>query len=149
MANRIFAHHPPFAARTMTDLNKTIVLIFLSFILTSFSWAESIYPFDTPKEEAQFDRILRSLRCLVCQNQDLADSNAPFAKDLRQEIYTLVKNRQSDQFILGYLGERYGEFIFFNPAVSKTTYFLWFGPIFFFIIGLVIFYKKYIFKVPS
>ena len=89
----------------------------------------------------QFTRLLRELRCLVCQNQDLADSNASLANDLRNEVYTLVKKGQSDDDIIHYLVARYGDFILFNPPIKATTLLLWFGPGAFLLLGLIIFWR--------
>ncbi len=103
--------------------------------------ADSLYPLDDPKQVAQFNHLLRNLRCLVCQNQDLSDSNAGLAKDLRYEVYSLVKEGQSDDEIIHYLTFRYGDFILFNPPVKALTALLWYGPALFLSIGLLIFWR--------
>lgn len=116
---------------------------FLGFILSlivTLSNANSLYPLESPKQEAQFNHLLRELRCLVCQNQDLADSNAPLAKDLRQEVYQLVKSGKSDDEIIHYLTARYGDFILFKPPVKIVTALLWFGPAMFMLFGFLIFW---------
>ena len=97
---------------------------------------------DTARQEAQFNHLLKELRCLVCQNQDLADSNASLAKDLRQQVYELVKEGQSDTEIIQYLTDRYGDFILFNPPVKSITLLLWFGPLLFLLLGLLIFWRS-------
>lgn len=124
--------------------------MFFLFLLNSMSYANvqganqltSLYPLDTPQQEAQFNHLLKDLRCLVCQNQDLSDSNAPLAKDLRREVYVLVQSRKSDGEITQYLTARYGDFILFKPPFKGSTVFLWFGPIVFLCIGFVIFWKS-------
>jgi len=117
-------------------------LLFLSCMLLSLTgFANSMYPLDTPKQEAQFNYLLRELRCLVCQNQDLADSNAGLAKDLRQEVYELVKSGKSDNDIIAYLTARYGDFILFTPPLKAVTVVLWFGPLLFMVTGLLVFWK--------
>jgi cytochrome c-type biogenesis protein CcmH len=68
------------------------------------------------------------LRCLVCQNQSLADSDAPLAVDLRHEIRTMMQEGQDDAAIIQYLVDRYGDFIRFRPPLKATTALLWFGP---------------------
>ncbi len=85
--------------------------------------------------------MLRELRCLVCQNQDLADSNAGLAKDLRNEVYQLVKTGKSDNEIIQYLTDRYGDFILFKPPLKVVTALLWFGPALFMVLGLLIFWR--------
>ena len=111
------------------------------FFIIQVGLANTLYPLDSVKQEAQFSHLLRDLRCLVCQNQDLADSNASLAKDLRQEVYELVKQGQSDDEIIHYLTARYGDFILFKPPVKALTALLWFGPLFFLLLGLLIFWK--------
>ncbi|WP_231950251.1 cytochrome c-type biogenesis protein [Legionella lansingensis] len=103
--------------------------------------ANSFYPLDTPKQEAQFSHLLKELRCLVCQNQDLADSNASLAKDLRDQVYNLVKEGKTDTEIIAYLTDRYGDFILFRPPVKSLTALLWFGPAVFLLLGLGIFWR--------
>ncbi len=113
----------------------------LMFLSHTFAFATTFYPLDTPKKTTQFNHLLRELRCLVCQNQDLADSNASLAKDLRNEVYQLVKMGKSDQEIVQYLTARYGDFILFKPPVKAITVLLWFGPGLFLILGLLVFWK--------
>ena len=119
-------------------LSLLFTLVFTVF--TPFVNASVLYPLDNPKQEAQFNFLLRELRCLVCQNQDLADSNADLAKDLRAEVYQLVKQGQSDNEIVSYLTSRYGDFILFKPPVKGITAMLWFGPFLFLLIGFFIFW---------
>jgi cytochrome c-type biogenesis protein CcmH len=104
-------------------------------------YANSFYPLDSAQKEAQFNHLLKDLRCLVCQNQDLADSNADLAKDLRAQVYQMVKGGKSDSEISDYLTARYGDFILFKPPVKGITLLLWFGPILFILIGLFIFLR--------
>jgi len=121
-------------------MKKLIVLLWLLLMMTStLSCAHDLYPFDNPKQSAQFQHLLRDLRCLVCQNQDLVDSNAELAADLRQEVYILVQQGSSDEDVIHYLTSRYGDFILFNPPVKSITYFLWGAPVLFLLIGLFIF----------
>jgi cytochrome c-type biogenesis protein CcmH len=115
-------------------------VFFLIFFITIPVFANTFYPLETPKQEAQFTHLLHELRCLVCQNQDLADSNAELAKDLRNEVYELVKSGKSDYEIVQYLTARYGDFILFKPPVKMVTSLLWFGPALFLILGLFIFW---------
>ncbi len=114
----------------------SVSLLFLSSVL-----ANSVYPLDSARKEAQFNHLLKDLRCLVCQNQDLADSNADLAKDLRNQVYQLVKEGKSDSEITDYLTARYGDFILFKPPVKTVTYLLWFGPVLFLLLGFLIFWR--------
>lgn len=125
-------------------MNKPLTkLIFYGFFLfLGFStWATSSYPFDSVKKETQFNHLLKDLRCLVCQNQDLADSNAELAKDLRDQVYQMVKEGKSDGEISDYMTSRYGDFILFNPPVKLITLLLWFGPFLFLLLGFIIFWR--------
>lgn len=118
------------------------ICLVLWFLLgTAPVLANSIYPLDSAKKEAQFNHLLKDLRCLVCQNQDLADSNADLAKDLRNQVYLLVRDGKSDSEISDYLTARYGDFILFKPPVKAITYLLWFGPALFLLLGFVIFWR--------
>lgn len=111
------------------------------FLVMANGLANSVYPLDSVKKEAQFNHLLKDLRCLVCQNQDLADSNAELAKDLRLQVYQLVKAGKSDSEINDYLTSRYGDFILFKPPVKGVTLLLWFGPFLFLVLGFIIFWR--------
>ena len=78
--------------------------------------------------DTRLKALENGLRCLVCQNQTLADSNAPLAEDLRKEVRDLATGGKSDAEIRDYLVARYGDFVLYRPPVKSTTYLLWFGP---------------------
>ncbi len=78
--------------------------------------------------EAQVQRLSTQLRCLVCQNQTLADSHAELAQDLQQEIREMAAKGMTDQAIIDYLVARYGDFVRYKPPLNKTTSLLWLGP---------------------
>ena len=84
--------------------------------------------------EARLKTLSEELRCLVCQNQTLADSTAPLADDLRREVRELAQQGKTDAEIKQYLVARYGDFVLYKPPVKSTTYLLWFGP-FAFLLG--------------
>lgn len=79
-------------------------------------------------EEARFRALVTELRCVMCQNQSLADSNAMVAQDLRREVLALMRRGQTDRQIEDYLVSRYGEFVLYKPRVEERTWLLWFGP---------------------
>lgn len=112
-----------------------LVLLFLP----QWVFATALYSLDNQGQRDQFNHLLKNLRCVVCQNQDLADSNAGLANDLRNKVYTMVKNKRSDEEIIHYLTSRYGDFILFKPPVKPATFLLWFGPFLFLASGLGIF----------
>ena len=82
-------------------------------------------------EEQRFHDLVAELRCVMCQNQSLADSNAQIAIDLRREVLDLMREGRSDADVRDYLVARYGEFVLYRPRVSGTTWLLWFGPLLF------------------
>lgn len=123
----------------MSNLHRLI--IFFIIIIAPSAYSNTFYPLDTPQQESQFNHLLRELRCLVCQNQDLVDSNADLAKDLRQEVYLMVKAGKTDNEVTRYLTDRYGDFILFKPPVTYITAMLWFGPAFFLFLGVMIFWR--------
>ena len=89
---------------------------------------EEEVPSDDPVIEQRLANISKELRCLQCQNQTLADSPAGLAADLRREIRAQMKEGKSDQEVIAFLTQRYGDFILYRPRVTFTTYLLWFGP---------------------
>lgn len=86
------------------------------------------FTFESAAQEARFHELAAQLRCLVCQNQSLADSNADLARDLRAELYRQVVNGRSRGNILDFMTSRYGEFILYKPRFSRHTLILWFAP---------------------
>ncbi len=107
------------------------VALLVGVLLSGWARAESfdIYQFDTPEQEARFDHLIDELRCPKCQNNNLADSNAPIARDLRQRTYELLREGRSDQEIIDYLKARYGDFISYKPPFNGVTSLLWAGPL--------------------
>ena len=81
-----------------------------------------------PALEARMMRIATELRCLVCQNQTIADSHADLAVDLREEVRVMLRKGETDQQVLKYMTDRYGDFVLYRPPVRATTWLLWFGP---------------------
>jgi cytochrome c-type biogenesis protein CcmH len=103
--------------------------LLLSFALfAGAAFAIDPLGFKDREEELRFQALARELRCLVCQNQTLADSDADLAKDLRHEIFELMHAGKSDAEIKQFLQDRYGDFVLYNPPVKSNTYVLWFGP---------------------
>lgn len=90
-----------------------------------------------PQIEAQVSRLAEELRCLVCQNQTLADSTAPLAEDLRNEIRAMAAKNMSDQQIVDYLVARYGDFVRYRPPFKASTAVLWVGPFALLLLGVI------------
>ncbi|MCB1858557.1 MAG: cytochrome c-type biogenesis protein CcmH [Gammaproteobacteria bacterium] len=87
-----------------------------------------VYPFQNPAQEARYKKLIEELRCLVCQNQNLADSNAELAQDMRRVTYEMVSRGESDEQIIAYMVQRYGDFVLYRPPFQATTALLWIGP---------------------
>ena len=92
------------------------------------------YEFKDEGERARFRTLTEELRCPKCQNQNIADSNAPIATDLRREIFRMLEEGQSNAQIVDFLVLRYGDFVLYKPPVNARTYLLWYGP--FVLLGL-------------
>ena len=86
------------------------------------------FTFPTKAQEQHFKDLIGQLRCLVCQNETLAESDADLAHDLRAEVYEIMKSGKSDQEVIDFLVKRYGDFVLYNPPVKPSTYLIWYGP---------------------
>lgn len=104
------------------------VAALLAFVSVTFG-ADSPLVFDSVEQEARFKRLMTELRCLVCQNQSLEDSHAPLAQDLRNQAYNMMRDGASDEAIMGYMVDRYGDFVRYRPAFKPMTFLLWVGPL--------------------
>ncbi|NQY26402.1 MAG: cytochrome c-type biogenesis protein CcmH [Piscirickettsiaceae bacterium] len=113
-----------------------ILLMGLFLTLSAFAGTEQ-FEFESSEQEAQFISLSTELRCLVCQNQSLADSNAALAQDLREEVYKLLKQGQTKQQIIDFLVSRYGDFILYQPPLKLSTLVLWFGPLLILIFAVI------------
>ena len=96
--------------------------------ITSFAAIEQV-EFDTPKLEQRYKSLIDELRCVVCQNQNLADSNAQLAKDLRAITANMLQEGASDKEVKQFMRERYGDFVLYDPPFNISTAFLWLGPL--------------------
>ncbi len=92
-------------------------------------------PFKDRAEEVRFQNLARQLRCLVCQNQDLADSDADLAKDLRKQVFDMMRSGKTDDEIKQYLVARYNDFVLYDPPLKPGTWLLWFTPFALVLIG--------------
>lgn len=114
--------------RSVSALGRTLAAV----LCLMFSLAHAIdpMPFRNAGEERRFNALLAELRCMVCQNQSLADSDAGLARDLRNEVFQLMRDNKSDTEIREFLVSRYGDFVLYRPPVKGATLALWFGPVF-------------------
>lgn len=113
-------------------------LLLLAALLAMPVWA-AIEPleFDDPQQQTRYRLLIDELRCPTCQNQNIAESNAPLANDLRQRVHLMITEGHDDHDIRAYMVQRYGDFITYRPPVRPLTWILWFGP-FIVLIGVVI-----------
>ena len=98
-------------------------------LLSTATPAVEVRSFDDPEKQARYERLIEELRCLVCQNQSLADSDADLAKDLREEVYGIIESGQSEQEAIRFLTDRYGDFVLYRPPLKPITWLLWAGPL--------------------
>jgi cytochrome c-type biogenesis protein CcmH len=111
-------------------------LLVIILLIPSLVAAEEARPLaDNPQVEARLKTLAVELRCLVCQNQTLADSNAPLAEDLRREVREMITKGMSDREIIDFLVQRYGDFVLYRPPWKATTTLLWLGPFLLLIAG--------------
>lgn len=97
-------------------------------VIAGTVWASPVYQFSTPERSQRFARITAELRCLVCQGESVADSNADLARDIRDKVAELIRQGKSDKAVINYMVDRYGDFILFRPPLNPLTYVLWIGP---------------------
>ncbi len=102
------------------------------------SAAIEVHQFDDPAKAALYKQLTYELRCLVCQNQNIADSNADLAQDLRNEIYQMIEGGSDKKRVVDFMVARYGDFVLYRPPVKTTTYLLWFGPFLLGVLGLIL-----------
>jgi len=111
-------------------------LLVIILLIPSLAVAEEARPLaDNPQIEARLKTLAVELRCLVCQNQTLADSNAPLAEDLRREVREMIAKDMSDREIIDFLVQRYGDFVLYRPPWKASTTLLWLGPFLLLIAG--------------
>ena len=116
-------------------MSRYCLLIFWLCFFSS-ALADTFYTFDSAEHERRFNQLNTELRCLVCQNQSLADSDAELAQDLRQIVYNMIQTGETDQAIRDYMVARYGQYVLYKPRLSPATYLLWFGPALFLLLGV-------------
>ncbi|MFQ2192420.1 cytochrome c-type biogenesis protein [Aeromonas jandaei] len=113
------------------------LLLLLGWVVQAPAMAAiDVYTFDNDNQEQVFRELTRELRCPKCQNQDIADSNAGLAKDLRDKTYQMVRQGKDKDEIVDYMVARYGNFILYNPPLMASTLILWLGPLLVIVIGL-------------
>jgi cytochrome c-type biogenesis protein CcmH len=115
---------------------KRLAFIFL-FLLSCSSYALDTHQFPDPKQQEAYETLTKELRCLVCQNQTIADSNADLAADLRRQVYEMLQQGKSRNEIVQFMTDRYGDFVLYKPAFKGKTSILWIAPAVFLLTGLI------------
>jgi len=114
---------------------KPLILLFL-LTFTISSHAVDSRQLSDPKQQESYETLTKELRCLVCQNQTIADSNAELASDLRRQVYEMLQQGKSEQEIIRFMTDRYGDFVLYKPPFEGKTSLLWIAPGLFLFMGL-------------
>lgn len=117
--------------------------IFIILLISSPLHAVEIRTFDDPVKQQRYEALIEKLRCLVCQNQSLADSDADLAKDLRTEVYEKIQADESEADTLAFLTDRYGDFVLYDPPLKGITLLLWCGPLVLFTTGALLAFRHF------
>lgn len=117
---------------------RHLLLVMLLSASSIASAAIDTYQFKDDATRERFQSLSSELRCPKCQNQNIADSNSPIAKDLRDELYKMLENGADDEQVVDFMVTRYGEFVLYRPRMSEQTYLLWYGPAALLLIGVVV-----------
>lgn len=121
-------------------------LTFLSLLFSASSLAQDnteLYKFASPLYQQRFQNLTHQFRCLVCQNQTLADSNAPLAVDMKEQILKMLNQGTTDAQIKAFLVQRYGDFVSYQPPLNRLTFLLWGGPVGLLMLGVFLFFKQF------
>ena len=125
---------------------KTITLSVLTLLIVlsafSVSAVEDKFSFDTPAQRESFLKLTAELRCPMCQNQNIADSDAMIAHDMRRKVYALLKQGKTEQEVIDFMKSRYGDFVHYQPPITAATLWLWAGPVLFIFIALIVVIRR-------
>ncbi|ART83408.1 cystathionine gamma-synthase [Oceanisphaera profunda] len=120
----------------------SMLIVLMSLWVTPAMAAIDVYEFSSPEQEKVFHQLTRELRCPKCQNQDIADSDAELAKDLRDKTYVMLHEGNSKQDVIDYMVARYGNFILYRPPFMASTMILWFGPVIVILLGIFLVIRR-------
>jgi len=125
---------------------KNMKVIILALVTLFMSWQVQarfeIHEFANEQMEEDYNVLVKELRCTVCQNQNLADSNAELAQDMRILVYKKLKEGNSKEQIVDFLVKRYGDFVIYRPPVKATTFLLWVGPLLFIVLAALVVFSN-------
>ena len=114
------------------------VCLMVLFLVFNVQAGVEIQQFENIQQQQQYKKLIDELRCLVCQNQNLADSDAELAQDLRKKVATMIVDNKSEDEIIEYMVVRYGDFVLYRPPFKLQTLLLWLGPFLILIIGVIV-----------
>ncbi|GAA0689122.1 cytochrome c maturation protein CcmH [Marinobacterium maritimum] len=117
---------------------RTLLLWLMLLAPLSAQAAIDAYEFSDEQKEERFQQLTNELRCPKCQNQNIADSDAPLAADLRREVHRMLEEGEPDDSIIDFMVTRYGDFVLYRPRVNETTWLLWYGPFVLLGIGILV-----------
>lgn len=117
---------------------RAVLALLVALACSGIAHAIDPLPFRDRAEEVRFQHLTKQLRCLVCQNQDLADSDADLAKDLRKQVFDMMRSGKSDDEIKQYLVARYNDFVLYDPPLKPGTWLLWFLPFALVLVGAIV-----------
>lgn len=116
-------------------MNKFCMALLLWLTISSV-YAVDVYQLADPEQQKTYETLTAELRCLVCQNQNIADSHAELAGDLRRQVYEMLQQGKSKDDIVQFMTDRYGDFVLYNPPLKAKTGLLWLGPLGLLLVGL-------------
>lgn len=122
-------------------MSRVLRALALAAVLTGLAPAfaiDSEPPLPDATEQTRYEALIHGFRCLVCQNETIADSDADLAADLRRQVHAMVAAGKSDEQIRVYLVDRYGNFVLYNPPLQTSTWLLWTGPFLLLLVGLAV-----------
>lgn len=126
-----------------------MITLVMGLLLQQGIASVNLYEFSNTVDERRFQSLTRELRCPKCQNQNIADSDAPLAQDMRDLTYDMIIDGQADAQIINFMVDRYGDFVMYNPPVKPVTWLLWFSPfVLLMIILAIVFFAKSRNKTP-
>ncbi|OFC69036.1 cytochrome c-type biogenesis protein [Alteromonas confluentis] len=121
---------------------RTWMFVLLALASVSVLAVEDNYGFNDPEQRVLFLKLTAELRCPMCQNQNIADSDAMIAHDMRRKVYTLLKQGKSEEEIVTYMKDRYGDFVYYKPPVTAATIWLWALPLVFIFVVLFLVMRR-------
>ncbi len=126
-------------------MKSSMIRLLLIFSVSFFFPAQAVkiefHDFKTTEQEQLYLKLIAELRCVKCQNQNLAESNAELAKDMRDKTYELILKGGTRADVIKYMTDRYGDFVLYNPPFKKNTLLLWVGPPLFLLLSLIFIFK--------